>query len=308
MKLFALLIALLSDGLITYRVTPHDTDPAINRFNEPHYIVFDSSRSHSSELLLFMTGTGGNPGNVSDFLNVAAGQGYRVIGLAYNDEPSVVPACEQNSDPACTAKVRQKRIFGNNVSSVIDDSPAESIVNRFVKLIQNLDRDHPAENWGQYLDGSEPNWARIIVAGHSQGAGMAAYIAQRKRVARVVLFSSPWDFYGRNQSLAAWVDDGPGTTPPDLWFGAYHAKEKTASLIARAYSALKIPPAHIRVLKLEPARKGGPNPYHAGMVANGGTPRDAMGAPAYAAEWKFLMGSADLYVKSRSRNSEHYKY
>src|ERR1700733_14576375 len=68
----------ITNGLVTYRVAPSETDPAISRFNEPHYIIFDSTRAHSANLLLFLTGTGGNPGNVSDFLTVAAGQGYRV--------------------------------------------------------------------------------------------------------------------------------------------------------------------------------------------------------------------------------------
>jgi pimeloyl-ACP methyl ester carboxylesterase len=291
MMRLALLVALLIEGLVTYRVEPHDTDPAITRFNDAHYIVFDSSRSRSAELLVFMTGTGGNPANVSDFLNVAAAQGYRVIALAYNDVPAVVQVCAQNPDPACSAKVREKRIFGSDVTALIDDAPAESIVNRLVKLIKALDRTHPSEAWGQYLTGSEPNWERIIVAGHSQGAGMAAYIAQRKRVARAVLFSSPWDNYGRLQSIAPWVDAGPGATPLDLWFGAYHARENTASLIARAYSALKIPSGNIRVFKLEPKRVIGPNPYHLSMVGNLATPRDAQDAPAYAGEWRFLIGS-----------------
>lgn len=65
--IFASLAAPVLDGLVTYRVTPSDTDPAIKRFNEPHYIVFDSTRGPPADLLVFMTGTGGNPDNVSDF-------------------------------------------------------------------------------------------------------------------------------------------------------------------------------------------------------------------------------------------------
>lgn len=290
--IFASLAAPVLDGLVTYRVTPSDTDPAIKRFNEPHYIVFDSSLARSGDLLVFMTGTGGNPDNVSDFLKVAAGQGYRVIALAYNDVPAVVAICPQNPDPACSAKVRQKRVFGDNITDLIDDSPAESIVNRLVKLLLKLDQDHPSDGWSQYLVGDKPRWERIVVAGHSQGAGMAAYIAQRNRVSRVVLFSSPWDFYGRNRQIAPWVLDGPRVTPSDLWFGAYHEKENTASLIAREYEALRIPASHVRVFKLEPTRLVGPNPYHVSMVGNRVTPRDQLNAPAYAEEWKFLVGSS----------------
>lgn len=283
-------LSLVADSLVTYRVIPQETDPAIGRFNDPHVVVFDRSAPPSAALLLFMTGTGGKPGNVSDFLNIAAAQGYRAVSLAYNDVPAVIAVCPRDPDPGCSAKVRQKRIFGDDETRRIDDVPAESIVNRLTKLLVKLDRDHPAEGWGQYVDNGAPKWERIAVAGHSQGAGMAAYIAQRKRVARVILFSSPWDFYGRDRQLAPWVFAGPGATPDDRWFGAYHKRENTAALIARAYKALKIPEPHIRVFTLEPGRILGENPYHLSVVGNGATPRERDGSPSYADEWRFLLG------------------
>jgi hypothetical protein len=276
--------------LVTYRVAPHDTDPALTRFDNPHYIVFDRSAPASADLFVFMSGTGGKPAAVSDFLDVVAGQGYRVISLAYNDAPAVVGVCPRDPDPDCSARVRQKRIFGDDVTSRVDDTPAESIVNRLVKLLVTLDRQHPSEGWGGYVDGGAPRWDRIAVSGHSQGAGMAAFIAQRHTVARVVLMSSPWDFHGRLGQLAPWVLAGPGKTPADVWFASYHAKENTAKFIVDAYRALRIPDSHIRVFTLEPARKTGDNPYHASELGNLGTPRDRSGAPAYAEDWRFLAG------------------
>ncbi len=278
--------------LVTYRVVPHTTDAAIERFNEPHYVVFDRGAAASATLLVFMSGTGGQPAGASDFLRIAAEQGYRVVSLAYNDEPAVVGVCPRDPDPACSEQVRQRRIFGDPVTRRIDDTPAESIVNRLTKLLAALDRDHPSEGWGQYLDAGAPKWDRIAVSGHSQGAGMAAYIAQRKRVARVILFSSPWDFFGRDRRLAPWVLTGPGATPPDAWFGAYHKKENTADLLGESYKALRIPRSHIRVLTLEPARTVGQNPYHLSVLGNNTTPRDKDGTPLYAADWRFLLGSS----------------
>jgi hypothetical protein len=279
-----------ADSLITYRVTPQETDPALRRFNTPHYVVFD--RTGAPSLLLFLTGTRANPASVSEFLIVAAAQGYRAVSLSYNDVPAIIAVCPQDPDPGCSAKVREKRIFGNDVTRRINDTPAESIVNRLVKLLMRLDRDHPSEGWGDYLDSGGLRWERIAVGGHSQGAGMAAFIAQRKRVARVILFSSPWDFYGRERQLAPWVLTGPGATPADLWFAAYHQKESTAALIASAYKALRIPGTNIRVFTLEPDRFAGDNPYHLSVVGNGTTPRDGRGLPSYADDWRFLLGSS----------------
>jgi hypothetical protein len=116
---------------------------------------------------------------------------------------------------------------------------------------------------------------------------MAAYIAQKTRVARVILFSSPWDNYGARRTFAPWVTAGPGATPSKDWFGTYHAKEPTADLIARAYSSLGIPAAQVRVFTLEP---NGQATHHASGVANGATPRLADGTPAYLPEWKFILG------------------
>jgi acetyl esterase/lipase len=291
---FAAMLGLAAPAtdLVKYRVAPHDTDPAITRFDDPHYIVFDRSAPATADLVVFMSGTGGKPANVSDFLDLAAGQGYRVISLAYNDTPAVVAVCPPDPDANCSAKVRQKRIFGDNVTGRVDDTPAESIVNRLVKLLVALDLQHPSEGWGAYLDNGAPRWNRIVITGHSQGAGMAAYIAQRRTVARVVLFSSPWDFHGRLGQLAPWVLDGPGKTPAASWFAAYHKSENTARYIAEAYRALKVPAANTRVFDLEPARKTGENPYHLSMVGNLATPRDPSGAPAYADNWTFLIGTS----------------
>jgi dienelactone hydrolase len=279
-----------NDSLVTYLVRPSDVDTSIHRFDEPNLVMFDRPVKASAPLLVFMPGTGGRPRNTSDFARVAAQQGYRVIGLEYDDTPAVAMICARNRDADCSEKVRRKRIFGDDVSSSIDDRPQESIVNRLAKLLVALDHDHPADGWAQYLENGQPNWARIAVSGLSQGAGMAAYIAQHTRVARAILFSSPWDNSGPRHTLAPWVWRGHGATPSDDWFAAYHARENTAPIIAEAYAALRIPTAHVRVFTLEPAVALSANPYHPSVVGNGATPRTADGTPAYLDEWRFLLG------------------
>ena len=155
----------------------------------------------------------------------------------------IVPSssCPREPDPDCAEKVRRKRIYGDDVTGLIDDRREESIVARLTMLLGALDRAHPADAWSRYLSDGKPDWTRIAVSGLSQGAGMAAYIAQRTTVARVILFSSPWDNYGRLQTLAPWVRRGHGATPAERWYAAYHRNENTADVIARAYAALQIP-------------------------------------------------------------------
>jgi hypothetical protein len=106
----------------------------------------------------------------------------------------------------------------------------------------------------------------------------------------VVLFSSPWDNYGPRKTLAPWVTRGVGATPAERWYGAYHQKEQTADVIARAYSALGIPSAHVHVFTLEPAAANSANPYHPSVVGNGSTPRSPDGTPAYLDDWRAMLG------------------
>lgn len=281
-----------TSALVVYRVVPSSIDTSVHRFDAPHLVVFDRAANPDAPLLLFLPGTGGRPENTSAFSAVAARQGYRVIGLAYVDEPAVQQICPREPDPDCAEKVRRKRIFGDDVTGLIDDRANESIVSRLTALLVALDRAHPAEGWSRYVSDGKPDWTRIAVSGLSQGAGMAAYIAQRTAVERVILFSSPWDNYGRMHTLAPWVRRGHGATPPDRWYAAYHRSENTAELIQRAYSALQIPRDHIHVFTLAPARRVSDNPFHPSVVGNIATPRKPDGSPAYADEWRAMLGDA----------------
>jgi acetyl esterase/lipase len=284
--------AVRDSAFVIHLVLPADADSAIHRFTEPSYVVFERATGPDAPLLLFLPGTGGRPQNASEFAKTAARQGYRVIGLEYTDVPAVAQICPRERDPQCSEKVRRKRIYGDDVTSLIDDQPGESIVRRFTALLHLLDRQHPEEGWSRYLDGGQPAWSRIAVSGLSQGAGMAAFIAQRSRVARVILFSSPWDSYGPRRTLAPWLMRGPGETPSDRWFGVYHQREPTADQIARAYSALGIPPSQTRIFTLDPAPSAPAGAYHPSVVANAATPRAVDGTPAYLDDWRWLLGDA----------------
>jgi hypothetical protein len=269
-------------GLVEYEIKPSATDASIRHFDEPNLVVFDRSLTNTPQLVVFMPGTDGKPHNVLGLLRVVATQGYRAVGLEYNDAPAVVQVCPRKP-PSCAGDFRRKRIYGDGVSAVVDNPAAESIVNRLTKLLLYLDQTHHGENWSDYLREGALDWSRIVVSGLSQGAGMAAYIAQREPVARVVLFSSPWDFSLNPHSLAPWIA-GPSVTPPERWFAEYHRRENTAALIAQTYAVLHIPADHIRVFDLDlPADRQhrSDNPYH-GSTAH---------LPGYAPEWRILFGS-----------------
>jgi predicted esterase len=270
---------------VVYVIKPSETCAAIRRFDEPHYVVFNSKSDPRAQIAVFMAGTGGKPAAAAQLLSVIAGQSYRVIGLEYNNTPAVVEICAHNPAPNCSGDFRRRRIFADAVSVMVDNSVAESIVYRLAKLLEYLDRQHPAEGWGGYLVDGHPDWSRIVVSGFSQGAGMAAYIAKRKLVARVILFSGPWDYSATSRTLAPWLAE-PSATPPQRWFAEYHELEKTAARIGQAYVALRIPANHIQVFDLGLPADGslsrGSNPYHLSTIR----------AASYAPQWQLLFGRA----------------
>lgn len=269
-------------ALIARQVRPSLADPAVRQFDDTSIAITAKAMPADAPLVVFMPGTGGKPENTLPVLQVAAQQGYRVLGLEYDDEPAVVQVCPRDPDPACSADFREMRLTGTGRSTKVANPIAEAIVPRLVAALRLLAKVAPDEGWGRYLDGDQLRWSEIVVSGLSQGAGMAAYIAKQHAVRRVVLFSSPWEFTGPERRPAPWLYPA-GATPLERWYAEYNKRENTVPLIQAAYAALEIPRDHIRVFDLDlPAgrRFTGPNPYH------GVTIRD----PRYTPEWQAMFG------------------
>jgi hypothetical protein len=263
-------------------VRPSQANPAVSQFDEENVVLTATDVRNDAPLAIFLPGTHGKPMNSLHLMNVVASQGYRVIGLSYNDVPAAVQTCPNNPNPECYARFRDMRTFGRGPAPV-SNSYDETIEARLVALLRYLDQEHPRDGWSQYLTTSgQLQWSRILVSGLSQGAGMAAYIAKLHRVYRVVLFSSPWDNIGRDHRPAPWLYR-PSATPPDLWWAERHARENTTELIANAYRVLQIPSDHIMIFNQGLVKSPGPeekNPFHPSTIQN----------PAYEAQWRVLYG------------------
>jgi hypothetical protein len=277
--LLCLLSASIAGAKSVERIRPSQADSTVMAFDTPNLII-DNGRK-DAPLVVFLPGTGGAPDNLEPLLGVVASQGYRVIGLEYDDVPAVAQICPNDPDPDCSAKFREARSFGGGAGPV-QTPRQEAIESRLVALLRFLSAEHPAGGWSEYLDGDHPNWGRLILAGLSQGAGMAAYIAKRHAVQRVVLFSSPWDTTGPQRVPAPWLSKASATSP-DRWWAERHARELTSGLIANAYTALHIPPDQIFVFDL-PLPRGfhgaGDNPFH-GATAH---------QLDYEPKWRILFG------------------
>lgn len=206
----------LHAGLKVLRVNPRQTDSAIEMVHSPHIALYDPQATPRHRLFLFLVGTGGKATNSLKFDSVFARWGYHAITLDYEDNVIAV-ACAHSLDPATFGNYRKAIISGAPVSKLIKVDRANSILNRFQKLLVYLVKHDPAGGWGQFVTNGQPVWSRVIVGGHSQGAGHAPYIGQMFKVDRVLIFSGPQDYMDDLHKPAPW-QARKSATPPSRFF------------------------------------------------------------------------------------------
>jgi hypothetical protein len=177
---------------------------------EPNRDDFAARTDSGGPLLLFLPATRARPADYQLFLSAALRDGYHVLGLDYwNLGKTLSGTCE--ADPHCYGQVQRNRFDGTRPSRFSSVQPAGSIVSRFRDAIAYLDDHDPDGGWGRFVQGdSDIAWHDIVVAGHSQGGGEAAYIAHIRPVQGALMFSSPVESLGSEH--AAWMDR-PGRTP-----------------------------------------------------------------------------------------------
>ena len=149
--------------------------------------------------------------------------GFYTLGLFYpsaeGQNGCAASRTPMPTDLNCTARERQRVLTGEAVSTHTNVTVADSIFNRVAKALAHL-----GAPWSGWLDATgTPKWEGIIIAGHSNGADHAAFLAKTYRVARGLFFSGPNDYvgpkhYGTYSTAAPW-QSAKGATPPTSLFG-----------------------------------------------------------------------------------------
>jgi hypothetical protein len=240
-------------GLAT--LLPHDTDPQLGMSatdggtygtnpSAPH--CYGNPKSTSNNLLfLFLPGSFAVPTQYQMILYQARALGYHVLSLSYANAATNGPAPISEPDPTkicgdrtlsaqqlldCWGDLRANRFNGAPETTLpagkdpyVSPSPKVNSVEHRVKqaLLYLAQQD---SEWAQFLTPAKDNplWPSIVVAGHSQGGGLAAFIASKVHVKGVVSFSEPNDATPLplliKQSTCA--SNPPRTTDPASWVGA----------------------------------------------------------------------------------------
>lgn len=283
-------------------ILPNHTDPNITQFNNAHTVCINTNVPLRQRLFLFLPGTGGVPAGYTDIVKTAANLGFYALGVMYDNPVTVNSLCDDASDPNCFADVRTEIITGQDTSPLVNISRTDSIENRLIKLLQYLTTNYPAENWGQYLTGTNINWSSIIVSGHSQGAGHAGLIAKLHPVARAVMFAdTDWWFPGNEP--APWIS-ASGATSDEGYFGFVHIQDPLVLYTWevptwQAYGLSQFgspvlvesntaPYLGTHMFTTDLAPQDGTN-YHGATVTDAATPLEPGGTPVFQPVWQYLL-------------------
>ena len=243
-------------------VLPSETDGEIRTFDYPQ-AVYHPRQTARNQLVILLPGTNGKGPTGLERLSInAANLGYHVITPMYPNDIAAT-SCQHDEDPDAFAKFRWAIIEGGSSSHLKGAiSRAESIENRIIKLLKYLQRKHADQSWGQFLNGDQIVWEKVVIGGMSQGGGHAALIATRRLVARVLCFGAPKDYNLRLGAPAAWY--GKSETPPTRYFAFNNTHDRQGCDYRQEVEILnKLGVAQVAGIANVDAE---PRPYHGARV------------------------------------------
>ncbi len=293
---------------------PSVADPAITNFNDFQFGYAPVAPARNT-LVIFLPGTGGKPAGYNEFLEAARDAGFHSLGLCYPNGTGIGEACENDPASNCFFDIRMEIIDGTDRVTNIAVDRVNSIENRLYKSLAYLAVDRPSENWGQFIDGTNANWPRIIMAGHSQGGGHAAVMAKTHYLRRALVFANA-DWWTISNKPAAWLS-APSVTPQAGYFHFSHRLDPlaTSSVVLAAWSVAgltNIVPSviadnladpfdcsHLLFTDLDPPTNGfdGVEDYHNMPVLDATTPMTTNGEPVYLDIWKHMLAGASERVE-----------
>ena len=226
------------------------------------------------------------------------------MSLKYENGVAAKTACSNSTDSNCFAKYRQEIITGDDLSDKVEVDETNSIENRLLKLITYLSTNRPNQGWDFYLENGSLVWNKIILAGHSQGGGHAAYMGLSKPLKRVLMFSSPNDWSDHFNAPAKWISL-PKTTNTDSYF-AFAALNDDVVDFSKQYqvwqslglttmtdTTLVDQDENINIntrLMYTKFDKAGLSVNHNATVRDSDTPLDMDGEPVFENVWQVMLG------------------
>ncbi|WP_460568623.1 BPSS1187 family protein [Humibacter soli] len=278
--------ATASTGPVRYRLHPDVPTP------NPADVIERPAHGYAhGPLLLFLPATRALPSDYLAFADTATHVGYHVLSLAYyNSGRSIARTC--GVDAACYTSVQTNRLDGGAPSRFSRVGDEGGILPRFAAAIHAAAARDPHGHWSRYLSHHGPVWNDIVVAGHSQGGGEAAFIAHLHRVRGVLMFSSPVD--DDRGVIPTWMHT-VGATPASRMYAFDAANDMYVNRIVGSWRALGIrspidfgsPVAGAHLLMTH-YPLGTPVQAH-GRTVTDASPGAAAGHPVFEARWTWML-------------------
>lgn len=298
-----------------FYVKPEQTDAGYPP-QDSHLVAFNTT-NQNGKLLLFIGGTFSSPKNYGYITRHAAGLGFDAVHVTYPNSV-LTTLLAGSADSLAFDKFRQEICFGTQVSPAVNVDTLNSIYTRTVKLLQFLSQIS-SHNWAQYLSSdSTLDWSKIVVSGHSQGAGHVCYLAKKFQVERVVMFSGPNDYSTYFSNSAPWLRED-GITPVSRHFVFLHLQDEIVPFSHQfadiaGLGMLQLddttivdgasPPfsnSHCLYSNHAPGSSGN---YHGSTIIHSATPLDGNGNPVFIPVWDYLLtgttSTAAIANESRS--------
>ena len=189
---------------VVVEIDPAKTGPGIKQATGTHLAIHDSEAEPNGLTLLSIGGTNSNPKELLAFDKLAASMGYRVLAIDYPN--SVISTdCKTDKD---FLTFRQEIVEGRPGCDLVQVDEANSIESRLKRALDYL--------------GWDEDWSRIVVVGHSQGAGHAAYLGKLHPLQAVIMLAGPQDSTATGP--AEWLKK-PGATAPSRFWGFLHKRD-----------------------------------------------------------------------------------
>ena len=294
------------DSLNIIHVRASETDSNIDFELAKHYIFYNPTTDPKWEksLVVYLPGSFDVPQNTVLFPTVAANKGHHVVSLKYENGIAAKTACSNSTDSDCFSKYRQEIITGEDLSDKVEVDKTNSIENRLLKLITYLSANRPNENWDLYLDNGTLVWSKIIMAGHSQGGGHAAYMGLDRPLKRALMFSAPNDWSEHYNAPAKWTTLPKATRTASYFaFGAFNDDVVDFSKQYQIWQSLGLGTITDTTLADEDGyinsdtrlmytkfNKAGLSVNHNATVRDSDTPLDSDGMPIFKHIWEVMLG------------------
>lgn len=204
------------------------------------HVVLSPAGTPKGLLHVFLPGTGYSPDAQKAYLDYSAeALGFHTVGLGYKNTKAVSTYCRDSTDANCEEKVRREIIYGTDSSPLLSVTPARSIVGQLESVLATR-KAQP--DWAQFVtEEGRPVWSKVVLSGHSQGAGHVAIMAQDQTVARVALLAGPNDGGKGSDRSAPWVDKGFGATDASVWYALGHVDDISRLRQLDAWNRLGVP-------------------------------------------------------------------